>query len=100
MDLVEKYKEKKKDQRKMSTEDRKQMRNDEARRTEIMKENARELNAIMHVVCFNTTSRTITGEARDALVNLIMKNCPWDAMNWAEKMMKTDAYQRLMDVAR
>ena len=53
----------------------------------------------MHVVCFNTTSRTLTALAREALVNLIMKNCKWEQLNWAEKMLKTDAYQRLMDVA-
>merc|ERR550519_1676070 len=64
-----------------------------------MKENARELNAMMHVVTYNTISRTITGEARDALLNLIMVNCPWDRMNWAEKMLRTDAYVRLMEVA-
>jgi tetratricopeptide (TPR) repeat protein len=98
-DLVKKWAELKKDQKRMATEDRKKMRNDEERRQEIMKENGRELYAIMHVVCFNTTSRTLTGEARDALINIIMKNCPWDQMNWAEKMMKTDAYQRLMEVA-
>jgi hypothetical protein len=39
------------------------------------------------------------GEARDALINLIMKNCPYNQLNWAEKMLKTDAYYRLMEVA-
>ena len=34
----------------------------------------------MHVIAFNTTSRTITGEARDALVELIMKNGAWDEL--------------------
>jgi hypothetical protein len=41
----------------------------------------------------------IVGEARDALINLIMKNCPYDQLDWAEKMLKTDAYHRLMEVA-
>ena len=58
-----------------------------------------QLDSIMHVVCFNTTSRTLTALAREALVNLIMKNCKWEQLNWAEEMLKTDAYQRLMDVA-
>ncbi|MFN9940412.1 MAG: hypothetical protein ACK56I_13150, partial [bacterium] len=75
------------------------MRLDEEMREQIMKDNARELNAMMHVITFNTVSRTITGRARDALLNLIMTNCPWDRMMWAEKMMKTDAYYRLMEVA-
>jgi len=98
-DLVKKWKEKKKDAKKMSNEDRKASRRDEEIREEIVKANSRELNAMMHVICHNTVSRTITGEARDALINLIMTNGAWDRMCWAEKMLKTDAYSRLMEVA-
>jgi len=98
-DLVKRWETLKKDQKRMSNDQRKQMKKDEDMRQIIMKEHAKELNAIMHVVTFNLVSRTITGEARDALINLVMVNCPWDRMNWAEKMMKTDAYNRLMEVA-
>lgn len=98
-DLVKKWKDKKKDMKRMSNEDRKQSRRDEELRETIMKENMKELYAMMHVICHNTISRTITGEARDALINLVMTNCPWDSMGWAEKMLKTDAYSRLMEVA-
>jgi len=79
--------------------ERKQKRADELEREEICKANAPELDSIMHVICFNTTSRTITPIAREALINLIMKNCKWEQLNWAERMLKTDAYQRLMEVA-
>ena len=89
----------KKDLKKMSVEDRKQSRLDEERREEVMKENGKELYGIMHVICHNTVSRTITGEARDALINLIMTNGDWDRSGWAERMLKTDAYYRLMEVA-
>ena len=41
----------------------------------------------------------LTGEARDAVIQLIMKNCKVDELGWAEKMLKTDAYERLMEVA-
>ena len=37
--------------------------------------------------------------ARDAIVELIMKNCKYDELNWAEELLKTDGYQRLMEVA-
>ena len=53
----------------------------------------------MHVITHNVTSRTITGEARDALINLVMTNGSWDRSGWAEKMLKTDGYYRLMEVA-
>merc|ERR1711963_102609 len=96
-DLIKKWK--KKDQKRMSNEERRQSRQDEEVRNEILKENARELHAIFSVVCLNVTSRTITGEGRDAMLNLIMTNCPWDRLAWAEKMLKTDGYSRLMEVA-
>merc|ERR1712088_618509 len=57
---------------------------DEERREGICKDNAKELYAIMHVICHNTVSRTIGA---------------WDRSGWAEKMLKTDAYYRLMEVA-
>ena len=63
-----------------------------------MKDNSKELDSMMHVICFNTTSRSLTAVAREALVNLIMKNCKYEQLNWAEKMLKTDAYYRLLEV--
>ena len=97
--MVKRWKEKKKDIKRMSNEDRKQSRMDEEKREEIIKDNAKELYGIMNVICHNTVSRTITGEARDALINLIMTNGAWDRSGWAERMLKTDAYYRLMEVA-
>ena len=41
--------------------------------------------SILHVV-FNTTSRTLTALAREALVNRIMKNCKWEHLHWAGKV--------------
>jgi len=98
-DIQKAVKEKKKDPRKMSADDRKWCRSEEARRTVLIAENVKELDGIMHVLTWNCTSRTLTAEARDAIVELIMKNCPYYELDWAQKMLKTDAYQRLMDVA-
>jgi len=92
-------KEKKKDARKMSADDRKWCRSEEARRAEIIKANQKELDSIMNVLTWNVTSRTITAEARDAIIDLIIKNCPYNELDWAHKMLKTDAYHRLMEVA-
>ena len=47
------------------------------------------MDSIMYVVCFDVTSRTITPIAREALINLIMKNCKWEQLNWAERMFKS-----------
>ena len=101
LDLVEQWKERAKDagNGRMGKTERKAKRADEERREQIMKENSKELDSMMHVICFNVTSRTLSALAREALVNLIMKNCKWEQLNWAEKMLKTDAYHRLLEVA-
>ena len=83
----------------MSAAERKWCIAEEKRRAELMRANGKELTSMMHVITFNTVSRTITGMARNALIELIMNNCKYDALNWAELLLKTDAYQRLMEVA-
>jgi hypothetical protein len=58
--LSEKWTERKKDKR-LSLADRKQMREDELLRADIIKENSLQLDTIMLAIAHNTTSRTITG---------------------------------------
>ena len=100
IELTQKWEERQKNGKvRMGREERHQKRDDEMKRQQIMKDNSKELDSMMHVICFNTTSRRLTAVAREALVNLIMKNCKWDQLNWAEKMLKTDAYHRLLEVA-
>ena len=83
----------------MTSDDRKWCMSEEKRRHELIKANGKELTSMMNVITFNTVSRTIAGEARDALVELVMNNCKYDQLNWAEGCLKTDAYQRLLEVA-
>ena len=83
----------------MSSAERKWCVAEEKRRQELIRANGKELTSMMAVITHNTVSRTITGEARDALVELIMKNSKYDELNWAELSLKTDTYQRLMEVA-
>ena len=106
--------EKKKKGRNMTSDERKWCVAEEKRRHELIRSCGKELTAISLVICHNTTSRyfklnptktnvkqhfdilltyfkffrTITGEARDALVELIMKNCKYDELNWAEICLK------------
>ena len=100
VELTTKWQERQKNTKvRMGVTERHQKRDDELLREKIMKENSKELDSMMHVICYNTTSRRLTSVAREALVNLIMKNCKYEQLNWAEKMLKTDAYVRLLEVA-
>ena len=60
---------------------------------------SKEITSIFNVLIYNSTSRTLSGSARDAVIELIMKNCKYDELGWAHKMLKTDGYTRLMEVA-
>ena len=80
----------------MNVTERTQKRADELKREEILKDNLKELDSVMHVICFNTTSRTLTSIVREALFNLAMK---YDQLNWADKMLTTNASQRQIEVA-
>ena len=91
--------EKRKKGRQMTSSERKWCIAEEKRRHELMRANGKELTSMFHVITYNTVSRTITPLARNALVELIMNNCKYDALNWAELGLKTDTYQRLMEVA-
>ena len=51
----------------------------------------------MHVVCFNATSRSRTAMAREALVNITMKNCKWNQLNWADKIRKKDDFSKILE---
>ena len=42
-------------------------------------------DSTMHVVCFDTTSRTLTTMAREALVTPTRKNCKWEQLPEAEE---------------
>ena len=67
--------EKKKKGRNMTSAERKWTISEEKRRHELIKRNGKELVSIMNVVTYNIVSRTLTGKARDALIELIMNNC-------------------------
>ena len=56
------------------------------------------MDSTRHGVGFNTASGIRTGLAREALVNETMKNCKGEQLNGADKRLKMDAYQQLMDL--
>jgi len=96
--VIKKVKEMRKNPRMMTSDERKWCNKVENERSDLIR-NSKEITSIFNVLTSNCTSRTLTGEARDAIVGLIMKNCKVDELEWAEKMLKTDAYERLMEVA-
>ncbi|EFN75678.1 protein unc-45 homolog B [Harpegnathos saltator] len=59
----------------------------------------KEIDTILSCLLYSVTNRTITGLARDAIIELIMRNIHYTALDWAERLVELRGLQRLMEVA-
>lgn len=59
----------------------------------------KEIDTILSCLLFCTTNRTFTGQGRDAVIELIMRNIHHDTLNWAEQLVEQRGLHRLMEVA-
>lgn len=66
---------------------------------ELCTENKKEIDTVLTCLVYTTTSRTISGLARDALMELITRNIHYSALNWAERLVEIRGLHRLMEVA-
>lgn len=57
-----------------------------------------EIDTLLTCLTYSITNRIITGNARDAIIELIMKNCHYNTLNWAERFVEIRGLQRLLDV--
>ncbi|XP_012233460.2 protein unc-45 homolog B [Linepithema humile] len=59
----------------------------------------KEIDTILSCLLYSITNRTITGLARNAIIELIMRNIHYTALDWAERLVELRGLQRLMEVA-
>lgn len=59
----------------------------------------KEIDTILSCLLCSVTSRIISGLARDAIIELIMRNIHYTTLNWAERLVELNGLQRLMEVA-
>ncbi|CAK9831342.1 Protein unc-45 homolog B, partial [Anthophora retusa] len=59
----------------------------------------KEIDTILSCLLYSVTSRTMSGLGRDAIIELIMRNIHYTALNWAERLVELHGLQRLMEVA-
>ncbi|XP_011685099.1 PREDICTED: protein unc-45 homolog B [Wasmannia auropunctata] len=59
----------------------------------------KEIDTILSCLLYSITNRTITGIARDAIIELVMRNIHYTALDWAERLVELRGLQRLMEVA-
>ncbi|XP_076278905.1 protein unc-45 homolog B-like [Lasioglossum baleicum] len=59
----------------------------------------KQIDTILSCLLYSVTNRTISGLARDAIIELIIRNVHYTALNWAEQLVELRGLQRLMEVA-
>lgn len=65
---------------------------------ELCDENRTEIDAILSTLVYSITEPTISGLARDAIIEIITKNIHYDALNWADRMIEIKGLHRLLKV--
>lgn len=64
----------------------------------LCKEYKNEIDTLLTCLTYSVTNRVISGEARDAIMELVMRNCHYNALNWAERFVEIKGIQRLLEV--
>ncbi|XP_011555824.2 protein unc-45 homolog B [Plutella xylostella] len=64
----------------------------------LCEENKSEIDTLLTCLTYSITNRVITGIARDAIIELIMRNCHYNYINWAENFVEMKGLQRLLEV--
>ncbi|XP_041971496.1 protein unc-45 homolog B [Aricia agestis] len=57
-----------------------------------------EIDTLLTCLTYSITNRVITGLSRDAIIELIMRNCHYSTLNWADKFVEIRGVQRLLEV--
>lgn len=65
---------------------------------QLVEDNKGEIDTLLTCLLYASTDRTITGEARDAVVELLIRNVHYQTLNWAERLVEIKGLQRLMEI--
>ncbi|XP_026731290.1 protein unc-45 homolog B [Trichoplusia ni] len=64
----------------------------------LCEENKSELDTLLTCLTYSITNRVISGLGREAIIELIMRNCHYTAINWADRFVEIKGLQRLLEV--
>lgn len=65
---------------------------------ELCKENNKEIDTLLSCLLYSLTDRTISGQARDAVMELLTRNVHYTALEWAERLVDLRGLYRLLDI--
>lgn len=65
---------------------------------ELCDDHQKEIDTLLTCLLYSITNPTISGMARDAIVELITRNIHYTALSWGERFVELKGLQRLLDV--
>ncbi|XP_057657104.1 protein unc-45 homolog B [Diorhabda carinulata] len=66
---------------------------------ELIDRNKKQIDTLLTCLVYALNNRLISGLARDALIELIMRNINYDQLSWAEQLVNIGGVERLMECA-
>lgn len=66
---------------------------------ELIERNKKQIDTLLTCLVYALNNRLISGLARDALIELIMRNINYDQLSWAEQLVNIGGVERLMECA-
>ncbi|EDW59784.1 protein unc-45 homolog B [Drosophila virilis] len=65
---------------------------------ELCQKHNREIDTLLTCLVYSITDRTISGKARDAVIELLTRNVHYTALEWAERLVEIRGLCRLLEV--
>lgn len=65
---------------------------------QMCEDNSKEIDTLLTCLTYSITNRTISGKARDAIMELLTRNVHHTSLNWAERLVEIRGLVRLMEV--
>ncbi|XP_044261453.1 protein unc-45 homolog B [Tribolium madens] len=66
---------------------------------ELVKNHKKDIDMILTCLVYSINNQAISGEARDAIIELLTRNIHYTALNWAEQLVEIGGVGRLMECA-
>ncbi|XP_023025156.2 unc-45 myosin chaperone [Leptinotarsa decemlineata] len=66
---------------------------------ELVEKNKNNIDTLLSCLVYSVNNRAISGLARDAIIELLIRNINYDQLNWAEKLVEQGGVERLMECA-
>ncbi|XP_045617227.2 protein unc-45 homolog B [Procambarus clarkii] len=60
--------------------------------------NQKEIDSLMATMVSIVTQRTMSGECRDAVIELILKNVTYEKLNWGDKFIRMGGIEKMLDI--